>query len=73
MDGVLTDTPTEEREEERRVARDLGRNLELEKSNRQTKDDHVDTDNEGLATRGGPGTLATARVFGRTLSMRSVV
>ena len=53
VDAILTDTPTEEGEEERRVARDLGRNLELKKSNGQTKDDHVNADNQRLAAKEG--------------------
>lgn len=47
----LTDATAEEREEERRVARDLGRDLELEESHGQAEDDDVDADNDRLAAR----------------------
>jgi hypothetical protein len=44
-----TDTTADEGEEERGVSRDLRRDLELEEADGGTKDDDVDTNDEGLA------------------------
>lgn len=57
--GVLTDTPADEGEQERRVARDLRRDLELQQAHGGTEDDDVDADDEGLASR----TRLSARSF----------
>jgi hypothetical protein len=47
-DEDVEDTTSQEREEERGISRDLGRDLELEKRNGKTKDDHVHGEDDGL-------------------------
>lgn len=54
LEGELTDAATDEGEEEGGIARDLGRNLELEESDAETEDDDVDADDDLVAgTRKG--------------------
>lgn len=64
MWNQLTDAAAEEGEEERRVARNLGRDLELEEGHGQTEDDDVDADNERLAA-GSKGGYVSRQFFQR--------
>jgi hypothetical protein len=47
-DEDVEDTTADKGEQERSVSRNLGRDLELEQSDRKTKDDHVHGDNDRL-------------------------